>query len=351
MVKHSVRCISTYTSNDEGGKQMALPLLIFNTRPVDIVINDHCIRYLELKNVQNPIPIKWGERFLPPGIVKEGKIVDRDTLEIILEECVDAWKIKRRKVRYLVPDPYVTIRKVAIPADVHKDEREGYLYLEIGESIHLPFEDPVFDYIVLSEEEEKCEILLFAANREHVMEYADLFTSVKLQPEAADLSFLALYRLYDFLNEKTEDENLLVIQYNLDFVNMSIFENQIPFFMRHYQLSFDPKQWDSQLSANGFQQLTYQGNPEELEEQLDEVIKEINMMNDFYQFSLKKGKSELTKILLTGDHPLLIMIRKELQKRFELPVAMFDSSQIPTDKNRPFPATHHLALGLALKEV
>jgi type IV pilus assembly protein PilM len=331
--------------------QMALPLLLFNTRPVDLVINDHCIRYLELKSAQNPIPVKWGERYLPPGIVKEGKIVDRDTLEIILEECIDAWKIKRRKVRYLVPDPYVTIRKVMIPADIHKDEIEGYLYLEIGESVHLPFEDPVFDFIVLPEEEENREILLFAANREHVMDYADLFTSVKLQPEAADLSFLALYRLYDLISEKTEDENLLMIQYDLDFVNMSIFENQTPFFMRHHQLSFNPEKWDTQLAPNGFQQFVYQGDPEELKDQFDEVAKEINMMNDFYQFSLKKGTSELTKILLAGDHPLLAMIQVELENRFELPVTLLDNNEIPTDKNRPFPATHHLALGLALKEV
>ncbi|MCM3587663.1 pilus assembly protein PilM [Mesobacillus maritimus] len=330
---------------------MASALFSFKTRPVEIVINDHSIRYIELKTASEPIPYKWGERYLPPGIVKEGKIIDRESLAIILEECIDVWKIKRRKVRFLVPDPFVTIRKLPIPNDLHIDEIEGYLYMEIGETIHLPFEDPVFDYIVLPEQEEKREILLFAAHREHVETYSGLFTSVKLHPIAADLSSLALYRLYYQLAEKPGNENLLFIQFDLDHVNMSIFENEIPFFTRHLDVSFDHKQWEVTIARSGFQQLTYKGDPQELTNQFDEVTKEINMMMDFYQFSLNQGKNELTKILLTGDHPLLDTVQKELQKRFDVPVELLDSSKIETEKNKPLPASHNLALGLALKEV
>jgi type IV pilus assembly protein PilM len=330
---------------------MASALLKFKPRPIEIIINDHSIRYIELKNSEAKCPLKWGERFLPPGIVSEGKILDTNTLSIILKECIDVWKIKRRRVRYLVPDPFVTIRKVGLPADVHIDEIEGYLYLEIGESVHLPFEDPVFDYIVLPQQDEKREILLFAAHREHVMAYANLFSSVKLKPEAADVSSLALYRLYHHLTDKEGEENLLIIQFDLDLVNMSIFENKTPFFTRHHHIPFDHNQWDTHVARTGFQQLTYKGDLEELAGQFDEVTKEINLMIDFYQFSLNQGKNELSKILLTGDHPLLQSILKEMEKRFEIPVELLDSSSLNTEKNRPLPASHHLALGLALKEV
>ena len=330
---------------------MALPLLKFKTRPVEIVINDHCIRYIEMKNTGEPTPLKWGERYLPPGVVSEGKIIDRVTLGIILEECVEVWKIMRRSVRFLVPDQFVTIRKVTIPADVHKDEIEGYLYLEVGESVHLPFEDPVFDYVVLPQQGEKQEIVLFAANREHVMGYADLFSEVRLKPEAADVSSLALYRLYRQINVKSANENLLIVQVDLDHVNMSIFENEVPFFTRHYSLSFNHKQWETHIARTGFQQFAYKGELEELAGQFEEVAKEINKMIDFYQFSLNQGKSELSKIILTGDHPLLETIQTVLQKRFEVSVNILDLSRLQTEKNRPLPASHYLALGLALKEV
>lgn len=58
-------------------------------------------------------------------------------------------------MRFLVPDSRLVIRKVAIPKDIKDDEIKGYLYLEMGTSIHLPFEEPIFDVVLLEETEEK----------------------------------------------------------------------------------------------------------------------------------------------------------------------------------------------------
>lgn len=329
---------------------MEIPLLTGKS-PVELVINDHSIRYIEMKQQNPPVPLKWGERFLPPGIIQEGKIIDRDSLAMILEECIDVWKIRRRRVRFLVPDPYVTIRKVPIPADIHIDEITGYLYLEVGETIHLPFEDPVFDFIVLPSQDNKREILLFAANRQHVMEYSSLLTEVKLKPDAADLSALALYRFYYHFANREEDERLLLVQFDLDVVNMSIFENQTPFFMRHHHLPVDGNDWDIKVGRSGFQQLSFIGNEEELSQQFNEVYKEINKLIDFYQFSFHQGKNEMSKLILSGDHPLLYRIKEELQERFELEVKLLDAAHLHTEKQRPLPRSHYLALGLGLKEV
>lgn len=330
---------------------MAFPLFSAKGRPIDLVINDHSIRYLELKNSGFPVPLKWGERYLPSGIIKDGKILDRDTLTVILEQCIQTWKLRNRKVRFLVPNPYVTIRKITIPSDVQEDEIHGYLYLEMGTSIHLPFEDPVFDFIVLSKQEDKQEILLFAAHRQHVEEYANLFTSLRLKPQAADLSSLAIYRLYHLLSKRKGDERLLMIQFDLDIVNMSIFENEIPFFMRHHAFPYDQKDWDIHIGRSGFQQLTFIGEEDELNQQLDEAYKEMNKLIEFYQFSLHQGKNEINKMILTGDHPLLPKILDDLSKRFDIEVILLDASEIETEKNKPLPSSHNLALGLALKEV
>jgi type IV pilus assembly protein PilM len=330
---------------------MALPRLTVSNRPIDLIINDHCIRYLELKQSDSPYPQRWGERYLPPGIVKEGKILDHDTLSVILDECIETWRIRRRKVRFLAPDPYVTIRKVPIPADVHDDEIRGYLNLEIGASIHLPFEDPVIDYLILPGTEDKKEILLFAANRQYVMEFADLFSSLKLVPEAADLSSLALYRLYDRIRMKKVDEKILVLQFDLDLVVMSIFENEVPFFMRHLYIPYNEKDWDIRIARTGFQQLSFIGDKEELQDQFSEAFKEVNKLIDFYQFSLHQGKNEITKIVLVGDHPMLDEIKDMLYSRFGIDIELLDVNSLETEKNKLLPRSHYLAFGLALKEV
>lgn len=325
---------------------MAISLFSRKNRIINIVINDYSIRFVELKNTK-PLSIhRWGERLIPFGIVRDGKIVDYDTLETILEDCIADWKLQKRSVRFIVPDSFVIIRKAGIPADVKDDEINGYLYLELGTSIHLPFDEPVFDTYTLTAEKDKKEILIFAAQEENVMEYSNLFSSVKLLPAAADLSSLSLYRLYHWLGMANQGEQLLMIQFDLNMVNLCIFENQLPLFMHHLMVEFDEDQWTIKSSREGYQQFEYLENQKDLFFQLEDIFKEIGKFLDFYRYSINQGKQQVSKILVHGDHPYLDLIEKEIETRIEIPHQIID---LATEDN--LPRSHYLALGLALKEV
>jgi type IV pilus assembly protein PilM len=330
---------------------MSFSLSVGKNRIINLIINDHSIRFLELKQTNPPTALKWGERLLPPGLINEGKIIDHESLENIIEECLDEWKLRKRTVRFTVPDPLVIIRKVAIPIDIAEDEIKNYLYLEIGSSIHLPFEDPVFDVYPLQVSDQKKEILLFASPEKYVMEFADLLSGLKLNPIAADITPLALYRLYHALELNNEDERLFNVQFNLTSVTMSVFENQIPQFMRHFPMDFESKKWEVKLDSTGFYDYKYTGEFNQLKFQFAEMYKEMNKLMDFYRYSLQNGKQEVTKILLSGDHPLLDMISIEMMESFDVPVQTLSAEGISNVKNKTVPQTHLLALGLALKEV
>lgn len=317
---------------------------------VNIVINDHSIRYLELKQTKPPIASKWGERLLPNGIITNGKINDFEILSNILEECIHEWKLRNRQIRFLVPESFVIIRKLSIPAEISDDEIKGYLYLELGSSIHLPFEEPVFDCVVLSESEEKKEILLFAAQEENVMEYVDLFTHLNLNPIEAEISPLALYRLYHHIDQARKDEDLLVVQFDFNSVNICIFENTIPFFMHHLPIEYDENQWDMKLDHQGNYELKFIGNEGNLSFQFEDTYKEINRIMDFYRYSLHQGQKQVARILLNGDHPMLAKIKKDLEVRLDVPIETISYDQaVHVDYH--FPETHYLLLGLALKGV
>lgn len=319
-------------------------------RVINIIINDHSIRYLELKQANPPIPFKWGERYLPAGIINNGKINDYETLSTILEECINDWKLRNRQVRFLIPESFVIIRKVTIPADVKDDEIKGHLYLELGTSIHLPFDEPVFDAVVVSEDKEKKEILIFAAQEESVKEYSNLLSDNKLKPIEAEISPLAIYRLFYHLNQAKKNEDLLVVQFDLNNVNISIFENQYPIFMHHMPIEFNDSQWGKQLNRSGAYEMTYIGEPDDLVYQFDDIYKEISRLMDFYRYSLHKGQKQVSRILLNGDYPLLAKIKMDLENRFEVPLETFAYDElVPLEQK--LPPTHYLALGLALKGV
>jgi type IV pilus assembly protein PilM len=330
---------------------MVFSLFSPKNRMINIVLNDHSIRYVELKQTNPPIAQKWHERFLPPGIIRDGKITDFDSLANIMDECIDEWKIRKRSVRFLVPDSLVIIRKVSIPAEIQEDEIRGHLYLEFGSSIHLPFEDPVFDFFPLAENGNSKEILLFAAPEKYVMEYAELFTSLKLVPKAADISALALYRLYYHLDYASQQDHLLTLQFDLTSVNMCIFEESVPYVMRHFPIPFEIERWEINKDRAGMFDLKYIGDANELAYQFEDILKEMNKLMDFYRYSLNNGKKEVTKLLLIGDHPLLLAIFEEMKDRLDIPVVSISLDNIQKGKTGNIPTKFLLSLGLALKEV
>jgi type IV pilus assembly protein PilM len=330
---------------------MAFSLSLGNKRTINIIFNDHSIRFLELKSATPPVPQRWGERFLPPGIIEEGKIVDFETLSTILDECIDEWKISRRPIHFVVPDPLVIIRKITVPGDIEEDEIESHLYMELGASIHLPFEDPVFDSYPLGVKDGKKELLLFASPEKYVMEYSELLSGLRLLPVSADISPLALYRLYHSLNGPQPNERLFTVQVNMTSVSMCIFENHIPYFMRQFQLDFDANNWEVLHDRSGASEYKYIGEAFQLEWQFSNIYSEMVKLMDFYKYSANVETSGITKILLVGDHPMLARIHEEMKEQFALPVVVFSTDKIQNNRDRTFPQTHTLALGLSLKEV
>jgi type IV pilus assembly protein PilM len=327
---------------------MALPIFSRRNRTINLVMNDHSIRYVELKQRDSLAVSGMGERFLPAGIISDGKILDFETLAFILDECINEWKIKNREVRFLVPDSLVIIRKVNIPGDVKDDEIHGYLYLELGSSIHLPFDEPVFDVVSLGVENNKREVLLFAAPEQYVSEYANLLKDARLKPIAADISPLAAYRFYHTLGLAGENEKLMTIQFDLGLVSMCIFEGTIPIFMRHIPVELQ-SDWEVKLGLSGAHELTYIGEANELMFQFEDIYKEINKLQDFYRYSLTHGKSSITKILLNGDHPMMSRIIGEMSERFEVQVVTLEET-LP-GAGCEIPQAFYLAMGLGLKEV
>ncbi|OIK14344.1 pilus assembly protein PilM [Bacillus sp. MUM 13] len=331
-----------------------MPLSFFTgkNRIVNLVIKDHAIRFVEFKQNNPPVVSACGEHYLPSGIIKDGKIMDYGTLQNILEQCLDEWKLSKREVRFLVPDPFVVIRKLSIPKDIKDDEIEGYLYLELGTSIHLPFEDPVFDAVVLGESEEKREILLFAAPEEIVSEYSGLLEESKLRPIAADISALALYRLY-FLDDRARAKKgaVMLLQFDLLTVNASIFADDKPIFMRHIPVSGDIDDWEQGMSRLGNAELVYGGQKEQYFQTFEDSFTEIERVLDFYKYSLNEAQEDISEIVICGDHPYLDDIISRLENRVAASVIKLSRELNDPEQNGLLAPSYYAAAGLALKGV
>lgn len=323
---------------------MAFTLFTSNIM-ANIIIKDHAIRYVGVKQT-NPITVqKFREKYLPPGVIQEGRIIERDTLLLILDECVSEWGIKKNHVQFVIPDPFVVIRKITIPKEVKDDEIIGYIYLELGTTIHLPFEEPVLDFKKLSEDETRKEILIFAAPEDVANEYSALLEEVDLKPVAADITPLCMYRLFHFCGQTKAEEHSLLVQFDLQSVNFSIFHRDIPLFMRHITLETSIDDWDIQQNQSStLADIRWSSHSSKLEVLMDELMKEIEHVMNFYSFNMTQGKDRVTTILMSGDHPYLTDITSTLNQRYEIQVHTITQFE-------QLPDHYYLPLGLALKEV
>jgi len=95
----------------------------------------------------------------------------------------------------------------------------------------------------------------------------------------------------------------------------------------------------------------FNGEPENLVLQFEDIFKEINKLMDFYRYSNNAEKPDITKFLLNGDHPMLMAIYDEMKERYEIPVDLMTIDRETKSKHPSIPANLLLPLGLALKEV
>ncbi|MGM0844073.1 MAG: type IV pilus biogenesis protein PilM [Bacillota bacterium] len=311
-----------------------------NKKIANLVITDTAIRYADLK-MESPLIVQnYGEKLLPQGVITDGKIIEADTLAMILEECILDWGIKKRHVRFIVPSTSIIIKRVLVPADIAEDELKGYLYMEIGTSIHLPFEDPLFDIVKLGEKEDKQEILLVASPEEVIHAYRDILDEVKLKPVVADISPLALYRYFYHHDMVRSSDHEMILQFDEKLLTISIFHRNQPIFLR--PISF---QGDAELPDTTEDQ--YHGGLLYLED----TFKEIEKVFSFYKYSLNKGEVNVNNVILTGDHPFLNEIYESLTKRLSAAVHRSPQNSMLDAKGQAVPRYYDLAVGLALKEV
>ncbi|MGD7007750.1 type IV pilus biogenesis protein PilM [Metabacillus sp. 84] len=330
---------------------------LFRTRSAaaNLLFTDYSIQYLELHSADPLRVSRFGEHFLPEGIISGGRIQDPEKLSLILEECKEEWNLKKKKIRFVVPDSFVVVKKIEVPEDIPGDELKSYLYVELGNSIHLPFEDPLFDIQILDRPGQKRDVCLFAAPEAVVRDYSQFLEAHKLSPSAADISPLCLFRLHNQLQgENREQNSSLLVQANVKSVTFSIFEKDELLMMRSLPIDAQIKEWDCEYSAvsgDYFQLIHKTQSPDEVLSAFEDSLKEIERVMNFYQFTLNEGSRKIEKLFVTGDHPLLSELTERIADSAVMPVNNIRSQTVYTPDNQALPGKFNVLLGLALKEV
>lgn len=314
---------------------------------VSITLGDYVVRALVSKGPGIEQPEIY-EIPLPKNMVQEGTIVDEMALFELIKNNVQQWGGKKQNVRFLVPDTSVLLKTFEHPSDVASKNLKEYVQMELGQSIHLPFKDPLLD--VYDPKEDDGQATLFAAPPEEVGKMIGLLLDNHLQPQVADIRALCNLRLLEHIQLIDEQNTYLLTDWSMNELSICIFSNGHVEFLRFQTIEEDSSNWQGEALENGEVKFDFTGDLENFRAVITNQIFEIDRMMNFFKFSLYKGEKTVDEIIVMGDHPLLKSIEGMLKETLTTPIKMVDDAIVA----KHFPACkakHATLLGLALKEV
>ncbi|MGE6514526.1 type IV pilus biogenesis protein PilM [Lysinibacillus sphaericus] len=314
---------------------------------VSIELKDYVLRAIVAKG---PEPSQWQgyEYPLAPGIVENATIVEEVELFEIIKEQVVKWTGKKQAVRMFVPDTTVLLKSFDHAKDVKFHELRGYAEMELGHSIHLPFQAPLID--VYDPEPDDGKAMLFAAPSEEINKMVGMFLDVSLEPEAADIRALCNIRLLEHLSLLSIDKTYLIADWSINELSISIFSQGQVEFLRYQSIETDLTQWQGKKEDDFSYQFIYSGESEDYRMVVMDQVLEIDRMMNFFKFSLHKGEKSVDEMIVLGDNPLLKTIGHLLESNLGIPLTVVNQkmvAQLFPDFKREFATL----LGLALKEV
>jgi type IV pilus assembly protein PilM len=314
---------------------------------ISITLNDYVLRALVLKGQQLEQPIIY-EVALPKNVIKEGTIVDEMALFEVIKANISNWGGKKQHVRFLVPDTSVLLKTFEHPADVTGKKLKEFVQMELGQSIHLPFQEPLVD--IYDPKEGDGQAVLLAAPPEEVGKIVGLLLDHHLKPEVADIRALCNLRILEHIQMIDDKKTYLVTDWSINELSICIFSKGNVEFLRFLTIDFDEGKWEKDVLENNEVIFRYVGNIDDYHMTVTDQVLEIDRMMNFFKFSLHKGEKVVDEIIVMGDHPLLETIQELLQDNLTVPINVVNDALV--EKNFPnCKARHATLLGLALKGV
>lgn len=314
---------------------------------VSIEINDYVLRALVVKG-SSLEQASLFERELPKGIIEEAVIQDDMEFYAIMKEFSSKWGGKNQSVRFFVPDPDVLLKTFDHPNDVKSSELNEFVQMELGHSIHLPFQEPLVD--VYDPVKGDGRAMLFAAAPDEVNKLTELFLDIDLDPEVADIRALCNLRVLNHMQLLEPNKTYLVSNWLINELSICIFSNGHVDFLRYQPINTDLSKWhSSELSVSDIE-FSLTENIDEYQMTITDQVLELDRIMNFFRFSLHKGEKSVDEIIVMGDNPFLDLIIEILKGNFQIPVDIINDELI--DKHFPgYKAKHASLLGLALKVV
>lgn len=253
---------------------------------------------------------------LEDGIIAPDGSVNWPQLEQVLDRLLSHLKRRHMRACTSIPSEWTVVRQLSLP-DFSDDELRSLIRFELTNSIHLPFDDVVFDFVRCAPTEEdtaegKTNVLLIAADKKLVEAWVNLLRKKKLGITVVDLRPLAKYRVMKRMGR--EPGTFLFVDDEAQSTYVYVYHRGLLYLSRPIQLRFP-----AGLAIEA--EMTESAYTEHLGAELERTM-------DFFRYTLMQREAEFERIVFASNRPTADIIRCGIEARLGIETRMLTFEQV-----------------------
>lgn len=343
---------------------------------VGVDIGSSSIKVCQLKESRKGLQlVRLAYADLPPQTIVDGQVMDAGAVVDTLKRLFQEGKIRNRVVGLSVSGQSVIIRKISVPL-MTPEELEEQITWEAEQHIPFDIKDVRVDYQVLRrrEEESQMDLLLVAAKRDQISDYAQLARDARLKPVICDIDAFCTQNLFEVSRGLPTDQTIALINVGASLASLNIISNGISAFTREIANGGNiiTEELQKQLGvphehAEAYKCGTWEPTPESpggipeqvgpiIETTSDSIAAEIQRSLDF--FMATSGEGEISRVYITGGCANLPSLSQAIERRARVPVEawapterlLIDEKHVSAPLLQRTAAQLSVALGLSLRK-
>src|SRR6204780_2283907 len=336
---------------------------------VGVDIGASSIKVVQLKESRKKLQvIKWGFAPLPPQTIIDGHVMNAGAVTEALARVFTDAKIQQRDVAIGVYGQSVIVRKITVPM-MTAAELDEQIHWEAEQ--HIPFDIKLMsiDYEVLRRRPEagQMDLMLVAAKKDEINDYAAIVRSAKLKPVVVDINAFTIQNIFEHQYGLPPDGTIALLNVGAAVSSLNIVSKGVSAFTREItnagnaiteeiqkQCGVPYEQAEAYKCGGTATQIVPQEDHQEINQACAALPGEIQRALAFYL--APSGDNEISRIYVSGGSAYLAPLQKAIEKRARVPVVIFDPlGNIPVEKSvneadlRARAAQLVVAIGLSLR--
>jgi len=312
----------------------------------------------------------FGLEPLPPQTIVDGTIMNQSAVVDGLRSLWSRLRLRQKDVALAIAGHSVIIKKITVPV-MTKDELVEQIPWEAEH--HIPFakDDVEIDYQVVNQRNAsgQMELLLVAAKKEVVHDYAAVAREASLAPLIVDVAAFTVQNAFEANYRMAPGETVVIINIGASISNINILRDKVSTFTRDVTIggSSFTEEIQKQLNVSHDEAEAYKvGGPQSehgvIPHEVERIIESVaEVMAGEFQRSLDfylatSAEANVSKIFLSGGTAKVAALHRAIEKRSRLPVEVLDAwrrvqldPRLDPDFLRAHAPEAMVGLGLALR--